>query len=118
MKNKILIAIALLLSLNTSCFAYYDVPLYATVQPLNRLVPESQPLDLGKRAREISEEGYRNFQLNAINDAAHAATLNRESSRRTPIEYNSQPVVNPNRSYVIDKPLSLKGIYPYDAYGR
>lgn len=122
MKRKFLMTTALLLSLNPACFAYYDVPLYATMHPPSRLVPESQPLDLTKRSREIYEDSYRQQQLNVINNQQFTDAARYNSQRVYGQSQGqgqaSQPSRNPDRDYVQSKPLPLKGIYSYDAYGN
>lgn len=112
MKTKILLLLVLF-SANNLCFAYNDYGYSYGVS-----TPYSGGFDSSMHLREMQNDFDRTQALNAANNAAYASRLNQPAPRLPQQECISQPLVNPNRSYVIDKPLSLKGIYPYDAYGK
>lgn len=115
MNRKILMATILLLSLNASCFAYNDYGYSYGVGGTN-----NGGFDSSMHLREMQNDFDRQ---QALNQPSLSATCNQgsryfqqEPARTTSNSYT--PSRNPDRDYVQSKPLSLKGIYAYDGYGR
>jgi len=112
MKLKILLVIAVMSSSNL-CFAYTD---YGYSYGLSS--PYSGGFSSSMHIREMENDFARQ---QALNQPSMTATLNNcvnNSFQRRESSLSSQSSRNPDRDYVQSKPLSLKGIYSYDAYGN
>lgn len=112
MKNKLLIVLIVLSSVNTVALAYND---YGYSYGLSNGSSGGYNASMGIRESQNDFNGYMQRQavgmasLFQINQGNQCYSSNRQVQ-------SQQSYVNPNRSYVVDKPLPLNGIYGYDAY--
>lgn len=127
MKRKILIVTTLMLiAINTPDIAYGYLA-ESMSPPMNLTnsgsspAPSSYGLGYNSSAalRERENDFYRQQRLN---QPGISATINRANNYFQPPVTNSlgssTPSRNADRDYVQSKPLPLKGIYSYDAYGN
>lgn len=112
--KKLLIVVALL-SVSNSCFAYND---YGYSYGLSNGTSGGYNASMGIRESQNDFNNMQQRQAPSIAATVYGAAHQGDDCYRQQRQpQQSQSYVNPNRSYVIDKPLPLNGIGPYDAYG-
>ena len=114
MKNKLLISLVVLASMSTSAMAYNDYGYsYGSGDRYSGGFNSSMHL------REMENDFHRSQAANRASIDAVCTPRPTQQPRVTESTYSAPPVSrNPDRDYVISKPLPLNGIGPYDAYGN
>ena len=111
---KKIILIAAIIGLSNPCFAYNDYGYSYGVA-----TPYSGGFNSSMHIREMENDFYRSQAANRASIDAVCTPRPTQQPRVTESTYSAPPISrNPDRDYVISKPLSLKGIGPYDAYGN